>query len=61
VRSPLPTLPGIPAEAGASLLHFVARFSVLNSLIFDFVSLFVGFISLFDRVGNLHSGASQYQ
>jgi hypothetical protein len=32
-----------------------------NSLIFDFVSLFVGFISLFDRVGNLHSGASQYQ
>jgi len=64
VRSPLPTLPGIPAEAGASLLHFVARFSVLgrfNSLIFDFVSLFVGFISLFDRVGNFHSGTSQYQ
>jgi hypothetical protein len=31
------------------------------SLIIDFVSLFFGFISLFGRVGNLHSEFSRYQ
>jgi hypothetical protein len=36
-------------------------FGRFNSLIVDFVSLFFGLISLFGRVGNSHSGASQYQ
>jgi hypothetical protein len=36
-------------------------FGRFNSLIVDFVSLLFGFISLFDRPGNLHTGASQYQ
>ena len=30
-----------------------ARFRLINSLITDFISLFVGFNSLFGRVGNL--------
>jgi hypothetical protein len=29
-------------------------FGRFNSLIVDFISLFLGFISLFDSVGNLH-------
>jgi hypothetical protein len=36
-------------------------FGRFNFLIGDFVSLFVRFISLFGRAGNLHSGFSKYQ
>ena len=36
-------------------------FSRFISQIVDFIFLFVRFISLFGRVGNLHSGVSQYQ
>ena len=53
-----PARPPQPHRSDLSGLSVLGRF---NSLIFDFVSLFVGFISLFDRVGNLHSGGSQYQ
>jgi hypothetical protein len=35
-------------------------FGRFNSLIVDFVSLLFGFISLFGRVGNSHTGVSQY-
>jgi hypothetical protein len=35
-------------------------FGRFNSLIVEFVSLFFGFISLFGRVGNSHTGVSQY-
>jgi hypothetical protein len=46
--------PELPCRAFSELGRF-------NSLIVGFIPLFVRFICLFGRVGNLHSGVLQYQ
>jgi hypothetical protein len=57
-----------PAERIPTLRHRHANQPValseigrFNSLIADFVALFVGFISLFGHLGNLHSDVSRNQ
>jgi hypothetical protein len=59
-----PAIGRTPAgRRGCSNLTCRARcvFGQFDFLIVDFISLFLGFISLFGRLGNLHSEFSNYQ